>query len=78
MDENAISYKIRGAVFAAYNALGPGLLESTYEIVLMYLLEKEGLRVRNQVALPLVYEDIKLDAGYRIDLLVEEKVIIEA
>lgn len=74
MTENEISYQIRGAVF---NTLGPGLLESSYEAVLMYELQFSGLKVRSQVALPLIYRDVKLDAGYRIDLVVEDKVIIE-
>jgi len=77
MTENEISYKIHGAVFKVYNALGPGLLESAYERVLLHELQKEGLMVKSQVALPLVYEGIELDAGYRIDILVENKVIIE-
>ena len=57
--------------------LGPGLLESVYEATLEYKLKKLGLNVRKQIALPVVFEEIKLDAGYRIDLLVENKVIIE-
>jgi GxxExxY protein len=77
MTENEISYKIRGAIFKVFNALGPGLLESAYEAVLMHELTKEGLEVKAQVPLPLVYDDIKLDVGYRIDLIVENKVIIE-
>ena len=77
MTENEISYKIRGAVFNVFNELGPGLLESSYESVLMYELQLAGLEVKSQVALPLIYRDVKLDAGYRIDLVVEDKVIIE-
>lgn len=77
MTENDISYKIRGAIFKVFNALGPGLLESAYEAVLMHELAKDGLEVKSQVPLPLVYDDIKLDVGYRIDLMVENKVIIE-
>lgn len=77
MTENEISYKIRGAIFKVFNALGPGLLESAYEAVLMHELIKDGLDVRAQVALPLVYEDIQMDVGYRVDLLVARKVIIE-
>jgi len=77
MTENDISYKIRGAIFKVYNTLGPGLLESAYEAVLMHELIKEGLKVKSQVPLPLVYDDIKMDVGYRIDLLIEDKVIIE-
>lgn len=77
MNENEISYIIRGAIFKIYNSLGPGLLESTYENVLAYELRKAGLDVKAQVGLPLVYEEIRLDVGYRIDLLVEDKVIVE-
>jgi len=77
MTENDISYKIRGAIFKVYNTLGPGLLESAYEAVLMHELIKEGLNVKSQVPLPLVYDNIKMDVGYRIDLLIEDKVIIE-
>lgn len=77
MTENEISYKIRGAIFKVFNALGPGLLESAYEAVLMYELQKMGLRVKQQAPLPLIYDDIKLDVGYRLDLLVEDLVIVE-
>lgn len=77
MTENEISYKIRGAIFNVYNNLGPGLLESAYEVALQYELRKEGMHVQSQVALPLIYDDKKLEIGYRIDLLVENKVIIE-
>lgn len=77
MTENEISYKIRGCIFNVFNTLGPGLLESAYEAVLSYELRKEGLEVKTQVPLPLVYDEIKMDIGYRIDLLVENKVIIE-
>ncbi len=77
MDENEISYAIRGAIFNVYNTLGPGLLESAYEAALTHELRKKQLVVQNQVALPMVYDDIKVEIGYRIDLLVENKVIIE-
>lgn len=77
MSENEVSYKIRGAIFKAYKYLGPGLLESAYEAVLAYELRKGGLIVRTQVPLPLIYEEIQLDVGYRIDILVENKVVIE-
>jgi len=77
MTENEISYKVRGAIFKVFNELGPGLLESAYEAVLMHELLKVGFKVKTQVPLPLVYEDINLNLGYRIDLLVEDKVIIE-
>ena len=77
MTENEITYKIRGAIFKVYNALGPGLLESAYEAVLSYELTQMGLNIKTQVSLPLIYNDIKLDVGYRLDILVEDKVIIE-
>jgi GxxExxY protein len=77
MTENEISFKTRGAIFKVYNALGPGLLESAYEAVLSYELSQMCLNVKTQVPLPLIYNDIKLDVGYRLDLLVEDKVIIE-
>ena len=77
MTENELSYKIRGAIFKVYNALGPGLLESAYEAVLAYELNKMGLDIKTQVPLPLIYEEVKLDVGYRIDILVENKIIIE-
>ena len=77
MTENDISCKIRGVIFKVFCALGPGLLESAYEAVLAYELQKAGLEVKTQVALPLIYEDIKLDVGYRIDIVVNNKVIIE-
>lgn len=77
MTENDISYKIRGSIYKVFNTLGPGLLESAYEAALYYELTTVGLKVRSQVELPLVYGDKKLEAGYGIDLLVEDKVIIE-
>jgi GxxExxY protein len=77
MTENEISYRIRASIFKVYNAFGPGLLESAYESMLAYELKKDGLKVRTQVPMPLLYEDIKLEVGYRLDILVEESVIIE-
>ncbi len=77
MTENEISYAIRGAIFNVFNSLGPGLLESAYESALAYELSKQGLFINQQVALPLVYDGLKMDVGYRIDLLVNDKVIIE-
>ena len=77
MDENEISYIIRGCIFKVYNSIGPGLLESAYCMALAYELRKAGLEVKEQVGLPFIYEEIKLDIGYRIDLLVNGKVIIE-
>ncbi|QNN41680.1 GxxExxY protein [Pedobacter roseus] len=77
MDENDISYLIRGSIFTVYNALGPGLLGSAYETVLSYVLTEKGLKVKQQVQLPIFFEDIILDTGYRIDLLINDLVIIE-
>jgi GxxExxY protein len=77
MEENELSYQIRGAIFKVYNALGAGLLESAYEKALEHELKKAKLRVKTQVEVPLIYDGISLNAGYRVDILVEEKVIIE-
>jgi GxxExxY protein len=77
MHENEITFLIRGAIFKVYNTLGPGLLESSYEAAMGYELIKSGLLVEHQVGLPLIYEELKLDVGYRIDLLIEKKVIVE-
>ena len=60
-----------------HKALGPGLLESAYEAVLLHELTKQGLEVRAQVSLPWIYDDIKMDVGYRIDIMVNNKVIVE-
>ena len=75
--ENEISQLIIGCAIKVQTALGPGLLESAYEECLYYELVKEGLKVEKQKALPLIYEEIKLEVGYRLDLIVEDKVIIE-
>ncbi|MBM4166833.1 MAG: GxxExxY protein [Ignavibacteria bacterium] len=77
MSENEISKIIVDACFKIHTRLGPGLLESVYETVLEYELKQRGLIVLRQVLLPVYYEGIKLDEGYRIDLLVNDKVIIE-
>ncbi|GAB4286767.1 MAG: GxxExxY protein [Candidatus Dojkabacteria bacterium] len=77
MIENQITEKIIGCAIEVHKQLGPGLLESAYEECLYYELQNAGLNVKKQLALPLVYKEIKLDNGYRIDLLVENKVIIE-
>jgi len=75
--ENEISQIIIGSAIKVHTALGPGLLESAYEECLYYELVKEGLKVEKQKALPLIYEEIKLEVGYRLDLIVEDKVILE-
>ncbi len=77
MTENELSYKIIGAAMEIHKNIGPGLLESAYENALAFDLKEMGLRVRQQVPMPFVYKDIKMEVGYRIDILVEEKVIIE-
>ena len=77
MNENDLSYIIRGAIFKVYNTLGPGLLESVYELALSYELKKAGLDVRCQVLIPVMYEDVSLDGGYRADMLVNDLVLIE-
>jgi len=77
MTENEISKLIVESALKVHKALGPGLLESSYEECLLYELRKRDLEVAKQKALPLIYEDVKLEIGYRIDLLVEDKVIIE-
>ena len=77
MTENEVSEKIIGCAIEVHKSLGPGLLESAYLECLFYELQSIGLKVEKQRALPLVYKEIKLDAGYRLDLIVEDKVIIE-
>mgnify|MGYP002863360236 FL=1 len=77
MTENDISYIIRGCIFRVYNNLGPGLLESAYEAALTYELERESILVQVQTPLPMIYELKVIGIGYRIDLLVENKVLIE-
>lgn len=77
MTENELSSKIIGACIEVHKQLGPGLLESTYEVCLAHELKMMGLEVKQQLPLPVIYKEIKLNAGYRIDLIVENKVIIE-
>lgn len=77
MLENDISYKIRGAAFKVHHALGPGLLESVYEAALKFELEQEGLLVQRQVDMPVIYKNVGLPVGFRVDLLVNDAVVIE-
>ena len=77
MTENELAKIVFEAGMKVHKALGTGLLESAYEECLFYELQKKGLFVEKQKALPLIYEDVKLEAGYRIDLLVERKLVIE-
>ena len=76
-DENGLSKIILDAAFRVHTALGPGLLESAYEASLAYELRNEGLEVLTQVPLPLVYREVRLDIGYRLDLVVEDLVVVE-
>lgn len=77
MHENEISGVILDSALQVHRTLGPGLLESVYEAVLAYELEKRGLHVRRQVPIPVIYEAIHIGEGFRADLLVEGKVIVE-
>ncbi len=77
MTENALAKVIIDLCFRIHKALGPGLLESVYEEVLAYELKKSGLSLSRQANVPLVYESIKLDIGFKTDLIVEDKVIVE-
>ena len=77
MTENDISYKIRGAAYNVYKELGPGLLESVYEEALYYELQQIGLKVKRQLNIPMEYKGIHLSTTLRLDLIVEDKVIIE-
>ena len=77
MEINQITEKIIGCAIEVHKQLGPGLLESAYEECLFYEIINSGLNVKKQLTLPLVYKEIKLDAGYRIDLIVENQVIVE-
>lgn len=77
MTENEISYKVIGAAIELHKNLGPGLLESVYENALAYDLREAGLDVKQQIPIPLIYKEVNMDNGYRLDLLIENKVIIE-
>ena len=77
MTENEISYLVRGAIFKVVRKLGAGLFENVYKHILKYELEKLGLLIKMEVPLPVIYDDHKFDIGFRIDLLVNDKVIIE-
>ena len=77
MTENEISYKIIGAAFELHKTIGPGLLESAYENALAFELRELGLKVEQQYPMPFIYKDVKQDVGYRLDIIVENKVIVE-
>ncbi len=77
MEENSITQKIIGCAIKVHKSLGPGLLESAYQACLYYEMVKSGLQVEKEKPLPLVYEEVKLDCGYRLDFIVEGKIIVE-
>jgi len=77
MNENAIAKEIVGAAFRIHTTLGPGLLESVYHALLAHELGRRGLRTVTQQPIPVVYENIRIDTGFRADLVVEDKVIVE-
>jgi GxxExxY protein len=77
MSENELTGRIIGAAIEVHSALGPGLLESAYKECLFYKLFKMGLIVEKEKPMPLIFEEVKLECGYRLDLLVENKIVIE-
>jgi GxxExxY protein len=77
MEDNRITEQVIGCAIKVHRVLGPGLLESAYRECLFFELKKAGLFVEKEKPLPLVYEEVKLDCGYRIDLLVENQIVIE-
>ncbi len=77
MHENELGTILLDAAFMAHKELGPGLLESTYEACLYFELERIGLHVEKQVPLPVLYKEVRLDCGYRIDIMIDRKVIVE-
>lgn len=77
MTDNELTYEIRGAIFDVYNELGPGLLESVYEEALVFELQERGLKVDRQLEVPIIYKDCELKTSLRLDLLVNNQVIVE-
>ena len=77
MIEEELTYKIRGAIFEVYNTLGPGLLESVYEEALVFELMQRGLKVERQVEVPILYKGQELKTALRLDLLIENTIIVE-
>ena len=77
MTENEIAREVVDAAFKIHSTLGPGLLESVYEAVLAFELEKRGLKVVRQKPLPVVYEEFRIEEGYRADIIVEDRLILE-
>ena len=77
MQTNQITHEILDSAYKLHSHLGPGLLESAYQACLIYELKKKGLKIEAEKPVPVVYEQVKLDCGYRIDILVEDEVVIE-
>ncbi len=77
MVEEELTYKIRGAIFEVYNTLGPGLLESVYEEALVFELLQRGLKVERQIEVPILYKGQELKTALRLDLLIENTIIVE-
>jgi len=77
MIENEVAKQIVDVAFKIHTTFGPGLLESVYETIMAYELQKRGLSVRRQQAIPVIYEDVRMDIGFRADLIVENKVVVE-
>jgi len=77
MTDNEITYQIRGAIYDVYKKLGPGLLESVYEETMVYELQKKGLKVERQLEVPIHYDGHILKTPLRLDLLVEDRVVVE-
>jgi len=77
MDRDKITREILDSAYTVHTRLGPGLLESAYRTCLSYELRKKGFKVEEEKALPLIYDEIKLDYGYRLDMLVEDEIVVE-
>ena len=77
MNENELPHKVIGLAMEVHTALGPGLLDSAYKECLYYKIANSGLFVEKEKPMPLVFEEVKLDCGYRLDLLVENKLVVE-
>lgn len=77
MEINQITHEILDSAYKVHSKLGPGLLESAYQACLVYELKQKNLKVEVEKPLPLIYEEVKLDCGYRIDILVEDQVVVE-
>lgn len=77
MDFDELTFKVRGIIFDVFKALGPGLLESVYEAALIYEFNMAGFKVRSQVPIPVQYKSVKLDLGFKLDILIEDCIILE-